>query len=118
MYPSVSAPTHIYGTAKMYKFSSNDSFPKLLPTVSSIGTFNYNLARFLCDLHSPLVPIDYSCQDTFSFLFQIKKANLFRKVLVSYDVTSLVTNIPFQEDIDIAINFIFNCNPNLNITIK
>ena len=49
-YPSVSAPTHIYGTPKMHKFSSSDSFPKLCPIVSSIGTFNYDLARFLCDL--------------------------------------------------------------------
>ena len=35
---------------------------------------------------------------------------------VSYDVTSLFTNIPLQETIDIAINLIFNHNPNLNIT--
>ena len=38
--------------------------------------------------------------------------------LVSYDVTSLFTNIPLQETIDIAINLIFNHNPNLNITRK
>ena len=59
-----------------------------------LGTFNYNLARFLCDLLSPLVPNDYSCKDTFSFVSQIKNANLSKKFLVSYDVTSLFTNIP------------------------
>ena len=47
LYPSGSAPAHIYGTPKMHKFSSSDSFPKLCPIVSSIGTFNYNLANFL-----------------------------------------------------------------------
>ena len=98
----------------MHKFSSSDSFPKLRPIVSSIGPFNYNLSRFLCDLLSPLVPNDYS----FSFVSQIKNANLFKKALVSYDVTSLFTNIPFQETIGIAINLIFNNNPNLNITRK
>ena len=118
MYPSGSAPARIYGTSKMHKFSSSDSFPKLRPIVSSIGTFNYNLARFLCDLLSPLVPNDYSCKDTFSFVSQIKNANLSRKFLVSYDVTSLFTNIPFQETTDIAMNLIFNHNPNLNITKK
>ena len=41
-----------------------------------------------------------------------------RLFLVSYDVTSLFTNIPLQETIDIAINLIFNHNPNLNITRK
>ena len=60
LYPSGSAPACIYGTPKMHKFPPSDSFPKLRPIVSSIGTFNYNLARFLCDLLSPLVPNDYS----------------------------------------------------------
>ena len=49
---------------------------------------------------------------------KIKNAHLPRKFLVSYDVTSLFTNIPLQETIDIAINLIFNHNPNLNITKK
>ena len=38
--------------------------------------------------------------------------------LVFYDVTSLFTNIPLQEIIDIVINLIVNPNPNLNITRK
>ena len=59
----------------------SDSFPKLRPIVSSIGTFNYNLARFLRDLLSPLVPNDYSCKDTFSFASQIKNANLSKNFL-------------------------------------
>ena len=46
LYPSGSAPARVYGTSKMHKFSSSDSFPKLRPIGSSIGTFNYNLARF------------------------------------------------------------------------
>ena len=92
--------------------------PKLRPIVSSIGTFNYNLARFLCDLLSPLAPNYYSCKDTFSFASQIKDANFSRTFLVSSDITSLFSNIPLQEPIHIAINLIFNHNPNLNITKK
>ena len=118
MYPSGSAPARIYGTPKMHKFSSSDTFPKLRPIVSSIGTFNYDLSRSLCDLLSPAVPNDYSCKGTFSFVSQIKNANLSGKFLVSYDATSLFTNIPLQETIDIAINLIFNHNKNLNITKK
>ena len=68
LYPSGFAPARIYGTPKMQKVSSADSFPKLRPIVSSVGTFNYNLARFVCDLLSPVVPNDYSCKDTFSFV--------------------------------------------------
>ena len=116
MYPSGSSPVRIYGTPKMGKFSFSDSCPKLRLIVSTISTFNYNLVRFLCGLLSPLFPNDYSCKDTFSFVSQIKNAN--RKSLASYDVTSLFTNISLQETIDIAINLIFNHNPNLKITKK
>ena len=87
LYPSGSAPARIYGTPKMHKFSSSDSFPKLRPTVSSIGTFKYNLARFLRDLLSSLVPNDYSCKDTFSFASQIKNANLSKNFFVFYNVS-------------------------------
>ena len=79
MYPSGSALACIYGTPKMHKFSSSDSFPKLCPIVSSIGTFNYNLTRFICDLLSPLVPNDYFSKDTISFVSQIKNADLSKK---------------------------------------
>ena len=116
MYPSGSAPARIYDTPKMCKFSFSDSFLILRPIVRS--TFNFNLARFLCDHLSSLVPNDYSCKDSFSFVSQIKNANLSKKLLVSYDLTSLFTNIPLQETIDIALNVIFNYNPNLNITRK
>ena len=72
MYPSGSAPTRIYGTPKMHKLSSSDPFPKLRPIASSISTFNYNFACFLCELLSPLVPNDYSCKDTFSFFLKLR----------------------------------------------
>ena len=57
-------------------------------------------------------------QRYFFFFSKIKNANLSRKFLVSCNVASLFTNISFQETIDIAINLIFNHNPNLNITKK
>ena len=77
MYPSGSAPARIYGTTKMQKFSSSDSFPNLCPIVLSIGSFDYNLARSLCDLRSPLVPNDYSWEDTFSFFFLKLRMEIF-----------------------------------------
>ena len=91
LYPSGSAPARMYGTPKMHKFSSSDSFPKLRPIVSAIGVFNYTLARFICDLISPLVLNDYSCKDTFSVVSQIKNANLSKKFLVSYNVKKPLT---------------------------
>ena len=101
----------------MHKFSLSDLFPKLRLLVSSTDTFNYDFACFLCDLISPIVPDDYSCKDTFSFVSRTKNANPSGKFLVSYNVTSLFANIPLQETIHIAINLIFN-NLNLNIAKK
>ena len=77
---------------------------KLPLTVSSISTFNYKLARFGYDILSPLLPNDYSCKDTFSFLSQIKNANFSQKLLVSYDVTRLFTTTPLQETVNIDLN--------------
>ena len=94
LYPSGSAPARIYGTPKMHNFSSSYSFPKLRPIVSSIGFFNNNIARFFCDILSPLLPNGCSCKDTFSFVSQIKNANLSKQFLVSYDITTLFANIP------------------------
>ena len=106
MYPSSSAPARIYGTPKMHNFFSSDSFPKLFPIVPSTNTFDYNLAHFLCDLLTPLVPNDYLitlAKLFFLFFSQIKNANLSRNFFVSYDVSSLFNNIPLQETIDIAV---------------
>ena len=113
---SGSAPARIYGTPKMRKFSSSDTFPKLRPIVPSIGTFNCDLAHFLCDLLSPVAPKDYTCKNTFSFVSQIKNVHISGKFFISYDITRSFTNIRLQETIDIVINLIFNHNPNLSIT--
>ena len=53
-----------------------------------------------------------------TFVSQIENTNLPGKCLISYDVTGISTSIPPQETIDVAIHFIFNSNPNLNITKK
>ena len=101
MHPFGYPPARIYDTPKMHKFSSSYSFPKLRPIVSSIGTFDYHLACFLYELPSPLVSNDYFCKDAFSFVSQIKNASLSREFLVSYDLTSLFTNISVQETTNI-----------------
>ena len=97
-------------------FLKYTSFPQVIhflnffPIVSSIGTFNYDLTRFLCDPLSPVV------HDFFYFVSQIKNANLSAKFLVLYEVTSLFTNTALQETIDGTINLILNDNLNLNFT--
>ena len=118
IYPKGTNPARIYGLPKMHKFKETDSFPKFRPIVSSIGTFNYNLSKFLCNLLHPLTPTKHSSKDTFSFLTDLHKSNLSGKFFVSYDVSSLFTNIPLSETIELSVNLILDANPNLKINKK
>ena len=68
IYASDSAPANIYGTPKIHKLTDSDSFHKLRPIVSSAGTYNYNLAKYLCNLLSHHLPEQYSGNDTFTFV--------------------------------------------------
>ena len=60
----------------MYKFCTSDSFPKLHLIVLSLGNFNYNLTLYICGSHSPLIPSEYSCKDTFSIISEIKISSM------------------------------------------
>ena len=86
--------------------------------MSSIGTFNYQLASFLGDFVKDITPSEYSSKDTFTFIKDLKQNNIKNKFMVSFDVCSLFTNIPLQETIDLAVNLIFEKNNNLKITKK
>ena len=118
IYPSGSAPAKIYGTPKMHKFTDSDSFPKLRPIVSSLGSYNYNLAKYLCNLLSPHLPEQYCTKDTFTFVEELKRVSLVDKFLVSFDVTSLFTNIPLSAMIKLAVDLIKTSQPDLNISEK
>ena len=72
LYPSGFAPARIYGTPKMDKFSPSDTFPKLRLIVSSIGTFNYDITRFLSELLSSVVPDDYSAKILFLLFLKLR----------------------------------------------
>ena len=56
----------------------------------------------------------YTVQDTFSFVSEItsfqKEENL---VMASFDVSSLFTNIPLEESIDLCIELLFSDNDSL-----
>ena len=99
----------------MHKFSANDSHPSFRPIVSSIRTYNYGLAKFLCKLLSPL-PSMYSCEDSFTFVKEEHQVSFTLKFMVSFDVTSLFTNVPLQETINIAIDHIFEYQPDNKIS--
>ncbi len=116
--PTGSRPARIYGLPKVHKLKGNvpNEIPPVRPIIDSIGTFNYNLAKYLKDLLAPNIPSDHCATDSFSFVREIKDLNYNEKYMVSFDVTSLFTNIPLHETIDIAVDILFNNNSNIEMS--
>ena len=87
IYPSGSKPAFIYGTPKFLKLKHNNiNELSLRPIISSIGTYNYNLAKFLSSLLEPLISTTHCTKDSFSSCEEIKKVRASNKFLVSYVV--------------------------------
>ena len=118
IYSSGAAPAKIYGTPKMHKLTDYDSFPKLRPIFSSVGTYNNNLAKYLYNLLSPHLSQQYCTKDIFTFAEELKRVSLVDKILVSFDVASLLTNIPLSSTIKLAFDLIKTSQPDLNISEK
>ena len=108
IYPCGSQPAFIYGIPKIQKLKHNIiNGLSLHPIISCIGTYIYNLAKFLLSLLEPVICTTHCTKDSFSFCEEIKKVRASKKFLVSYDVCSLFTSIPLTETIDIAVDLIF-----------
>ena len=115
IYPCDSQSARIYGTPKTNKLKS-PSLPVSRPIVSSIGTFNYNLAKFLTDMLDSVIPTEYCAKDSFSFCKELQEVSSSNKFIISCEVCSLFTSISLKETIDIAVNLIFDKYPDLKIT--
>ena len=90
----------------------------LLSTVSSINSFNYNLAKYLCKLFQPKIPSMHNTQDAFTCIKELEEVRDYNNFLVSFDVSSLFTNIPLNETIELALDYILSKNPDVNISRK
>ena len=73
IYPSGSQPSRLYGTPKVHKIKPNFELPPFRPIGSSIGSFNYNLSMFLCDMLTLFILTDYCTQDSFSSVKKFKR---------------------------------------------
>lgn len=116
VYPVGSQPSRLYGLPKIHKMSDNIKLPPFRPICSSISSYNYNLAKYLTELTTPLIPKQHSVQDTFTFVREIQNLRYDRYYLCSYDVSSLFTSIPLKEVIDIAVDKIFESKPDIKIS--
>ena len=108
VYPTGSRPARMHDLPKLHK--TFDSVPAFRPILSSIGSYNYQLAKFLGKLLHDVIPNDHSTKDTFSFVEKLKSVSVTNKYMVSYNVTSLFTNIPLEETINLTVDFYLKLN--------
>ena len=73
IYPTGSQPARLYGLPKLHKVKDPKTItPPFRPIVSSsIGIYNYNLAKYLCSLLKPHISSEFCATDTFSFVQEI-----------------------------------------------
>ena len=116
VYPVGSVPARLYGLPKMHKLRESGQKPPFRPILSSVGSYNYNLAKFLNTLLCPCIPNQFSSSDSFSFVNEIRNLKFPHSFLVSFDVESLFTNVPVKETTEISIDLILQHHTNLKIS--
>ena len=111
IYQSGSSLAKMYGSPKIHKPFDSISVLNFCPIVSSIGTYNYNLSKYFCELLSPYLPNGFCTKDRFTFEKELKEVSMNDQFLVSFDVNSLFTNIPLKETIKLAVDLIKTSYP-------
>ena len=105
---SGSRPGTLYGLPKIHKPNN-----PLRPIISSIGTFSYNLAKFLVPIIDPLTRNEYTIGNASEFIKELCNLQMPRSaILASFDIESLFTNVPLKETTDIVTNTLFEQNLN------
>ena len=92
----------MYGLPKVHKRGV-----PMRPVLSTIGTANYNLSKFLVELLSGFTNNEYTVKDSFSFVNEICTLSNNNYTMASFDVTSLFTCIPLDETMNIIIETVF-----------
>ena len=83
IYPTGSKRASIYGLPKIHKLNVQRNNLSLRPIVSSIGTYNYHLSKFLTNLLDPIIPTTHCTKDSLTFCEEIKNG-LLRNYVAEY----------------------------------
>ena len=103
---SPSGLAHLYGLSKTLKEQL-----AMRPILSATDTYNYPLAKWLDEKLKPLSLNQYTVADIFDFTNEIHELKINKgEIVVSYDVSSLFTNVPLDETIGILVNRAFTNN--------
>ena len=100
--PCGSTPGVLYGLPKIHKPGC-----PFRPIVSSVNTHNYNLASYLVRILQPISTNQFTIKDSFSFADWAKTFNHNNEIMCSFDVSSLFTNVPLDETIQICLDKLY-----------
>ena len=94
----------LYGLPKIHKEGS-----PIRPIISAIGTYTYNLAKHLDEIIKPILSkSSFMIKDTFDFVNTVSQTTINQEnCIVSFDVSSLFTNVPVSETIELILNRLF-----------
>ena len=111
--PVSNQPARLYATAKTHKFEDHKLITtenlKLRPIISTCGTYFYETAKALAKYLAPLAENHYTIKNTLDFADKLNDQTIEEdEIVVSYDVTSLFTEIPLDETINHIIDQIYN----------
>ena len=97
--PRYSEPPQMYGLPKVHK----DGVP-MRPIVSCIGSPTYRLAKDLARILTPLSgQTTYTVMNSTKFVERLQEARIGPEdLLVSFDVTSLFTQVPIDEALEVV----------------
>ena len=104
--PTGSRLAHLYGLPKTHKPTLS-----MRPILSATKTYNYDLAKWLEGKLKPLSINEHTITDTFKFAEEVRNTSFNdNDIIVSYDVTSLFTNVPLDETISLLAEKAFTNN--------
>ena len=105
---------HLYGLPKTHKKKL-----AMRPILSATGTYNYKLAKWLDEKLKPLSVNDHTVSDIFQFAEELHGMEINdHDILVSYDVSSLFTNVPVDETIENIVERAFENDWLLRVATK
>ena len=92
------------------------------PILSATGTYNFKLAKWLDEKLKPISINEFTISDPLRFSEELRKnGNVDGEILVSYDVSSLFTNVPVDETIEVLVQKAFHeewFNNKYNLALK
>ena len=96
---SGSRPGIMYGIPKIHKHNT-----PLRLILSTVGTCNYRLSKYLVSLLSHMTHNEYTVSDSFHFAQEIGGLSNNEYFMASFDVVFLLTNIPVPETINMILS--------------